>query len=525
MGKIRNGIQKFKYNWRRPSTGDNLSYREIAGFSASAAGQDIFWGLRGQVKTIVIAVFGIDPIRFGKLGLFSGLWDAVNDPIMGILIDRTDTKWGKLRPYMLITAFPIALLTMLSFFNIPLGPDGKFAFVAVVYILWEMAYTVSDVPFGALSSVMTSDTVQRTKLVTVSRYGSEAAMALPGIISFVVSIVGIKYMGPIFFAGAIVLSALGGVLFSTSFFTIKERVPPAPNKQSLKEIWGVLKNSRPMLVLVVSELMGVINAVSGYTSWYYFLFAFKKGIGWRILKPFSSEAEGVALQNFMAIIRGAPTFIAMAFTPKIVKRFGLKGLVVIAGLAKAFAYFTIYLLGFDSTPKLIYMIFILTVTGIPDNMMMIVRRTLSSDALDYVEYKTGERSEGLLGSLMGFAVKLKDAVVVFLGGYALAWVGLGGVEGVERTIEDFLKMSPDTHKLFMLFALFPAIGALMQVLPYLFYDFTGEKKQRILEELEKSRKVRHDDLIEKGYVFDKDISVKGLLNKQDAENDSQQGDR
>ncbi len=509
MGKI----ARFKENWNRPSLEDNLSYREIAGFSASAAGQDIFWGLRGQVKTIVIAVFGIDPIKFGKLGLFSGLWDAINDPIMGILIDRTDTKWGKLRPYMLITAFPIAILTMLSFFNIPIGQSGKFVFVAVVYILWEMAYTISDVPFGALSSVMTSNTVQRTKLVTVSRYGSEIAMALPGVISFAVSIIGIKYMGPVFFVGAIILSTLGAALFSTSFFTIKERVPPAPNKQTAKEIWGVLKNSRPMLVLVASELMGVINSVSGFTSWYFFLFAFKKGIGWRILKLFSNEAEGVGLQNFMSIIRGAPTFIAMAFTPKIVKYFGLKGLVVIAGLAKAFAYFTIYLLGYDSTPKLIYMIFILTITGIPDNMMMIVRRTLSSDALDYVEYKTGERSEGLLGSLMGFAVKLKDAVVVFLGGYALTWVGLGGVEGVERTIEEFLKMTPDTNRLFMLFALFPAIGALLQVLPYLFYNFTGEKKQMIVNELEKSRKIRHDDLVSKGYVFDQEISVKDFVKK------------
>ena len=507
-------IARFKENWNRPSLEDNLSYREIAGFSASAAGQDIFWGLRGQVKTIVIAVFGIDPVKFGKLGLFSGIWDAINDPLMGILIDRTDTKWGKLRPYMLVTAFPIAILTMLSFFNIPIGQSGKFVFVSVVYILWEMAYTVSDVPFGALSSVMTSNTVQRTKLVTVSRYGSEVAMALPGLISFAVSIVGIKYMGPIFFAGAIVLSTLGAALFSTSFFTIKERVPPAPNKQSLKEIWGVLKSSRPMLVLVASELMGVVNSVSGFTSWYFFLFAFKKGIGWPILKLFSKEAEGVGLQNLMAIIRGAPTFIAMAFTPKIVKYFGLKGLTVIAGLAKAFAYFTVYLIGYNTTPKLIYMIFILTITGIPDNMMMIVRKTLSSDALDYAEYKTGERSEGLLGSLIGFAVKLKDAVVVFIGGYALSWVGLRGVVGADNTIDQFLKMTPDSHRLFMLFALFPAIGAILQVLPYLFYDFTGEKKQMIVEELEKTRKIRHDDLVSKGYVFDKDISVKELVKKE-----------
>ena len=509
MGKFAN----FKYNWNRPSLEDNLSYREIAGYSASAAGQDIFWGLRGQVKTIVIAVFGIDPIKFGKLGLFSGIWDAINDPIMGILIDRTDTKWGKLRPYMLITAFPISILTMLSFFNIPIGQSGKFVFVAVIYILWEMAYTVSDVPFGALSSVMTNNTIQRTKLVTVSRYGSELAMAFPGIISFVVSIVGIKYMGPVFFVGAIVLSTLGGALFTTSFFTIKERVPPAPNKQSIKDILNVLKHSRPMIVLVLSELFGVVNSISGFTTWYFFLFAFKKGIGWPILKLFSKEAEGVGLQNFMAIIRGAPTFIAMAFTPKIVKYFGLKGLVVVAGVAKAFAYFSIYLLGYDSTPKLIYMIFILTITGIPDNMMMIVRRTLSSDALDYVEYKTGERSEGLLGSLMGFAVKLKDAIMVFVGGYALSWVGLRGVEGVERTIDEFLKMSPDVHRLFMLFALFPAIGSLLQVLPYLFYNFTGEKKQLVAEELEKSRKIRHDELVSKGYVFDKEISVKGFVKK------------
>lgn len=517
------GFRRFLYNWKRPSLENDLSYREIAGFSASAMGQDIFWSLRGQLKNIIILVFGIDPKKFGKLGLFAGLWDAVNDPLMGVLIDRTDTKWGKLRPYMLFTAFPIAILTALSFFNIPLGASGKFIYVAVVYILWEMAYTVSDVPFGALSSVMTSDDVQRTKLVTVSRYGSEIGLALPGIIQFFVNIVGIVYMGPVFFIASLILSALGGTLFSMSFFTVKERVPPAPNKQSYRDILRVLRNSRPMLVLVASELLGVINSVSGFTSWYFFLFAFKKGIGWPILRVFSNEAEGLGLQSFMSVIHGVPTFIAMAFTPKIVKRFGLKGLVVIAGLAKAFAYFSIFLLGYDTTPKLIYMILVLTVTGIPDNMMMIVRKTLSSDALDYVEYKTGERSEGLLGSLMGFAVKLKDAVMLFIGGYALNWVGLHGVEGTEKTTEQILALSPDVGKLFALFALFPAVGALLQVLPYIFYNFTGETQKRIKEELEITRKARHERLISEGYVFDKDISVRELIGKTSGDPDSSTG--
>lgn len=520
MSKSKARNKGFRYHWNRPSTEDNLSYREIAGFTASATGQDIFWSLRGQVYNILIVVFGIHPKKIGKLQLFAGFWDAINDPIMGILIDRTDTKWGKLRPYMLFTAFPIAILTILSFYNIPLGPGGKFAFVAIVYVLWEMAYTISDVPFGALSSVMTPNVVQRTKLVTVSRYGSEVGLAIPGIITFVVTMVGIKYMGPIFFFCSVVLSVIGAVLFSTSFFTIKERVPPSPNKQSYKDIFEVIKNSRPMLVLVVSELMGIVNAVSGRTSFYFFLFAFKKGIGWPILRLFSQEAEGLGLQNLMAIVRSAPTFIAMAFTPRIVKRFGLKGLVVIAGLAKAFAYFSIFLLGFDTTPKLIYMIFILTVTGIPDNMIMIVRRTLSSDALDYVEYKTGERSEGLLGSLMGFAVKLKDAVSGFIAGYALSWVGLQGVDGMENITEKFLDFSPDVDKLFMLFALFPAIGALLQILPYIFYNFTGEKEKQIKQELEISRQARHDRLVAEGYVFDQDISVRDMVKKSDSKKEN-----
>ncbi len=112
-----------------------------------------------------------------------------------------------------------------------------------------------------------------------------------------------------------------------------------------------------------------------------------------------------------------------------------------------------------------------------------------------------------------------------LGGYALSWVGLRGVEGVERTVEEFLKMSPDVHRLFMLFALFPAIGALLQVLPYLFYNFTGEKKQMIAKELEKSRKIRHDDLVSKGYVFDREISVKGLVSNAQADVEDKEKDK
>ncbi len=513
MGKLKAGIEKFRYNWNRPSTDDNLSYKEIGGFTLSAMGQDIFWGLRGNVKDVYVAAFNIDAVKFGKLGLFSGIWDAINDPIMGILIDRTDTKWGKLRPYMLFTAFPIALFTILQFFNPTFisSSNARFVFLAVVYILWEMSYTISDVPFGALPSVITSNTVQRTRLITVSKYGSEIGLLLPSIINFIVQIVGMQYLGTTFFIASIFLSTLGAVLFSTSFFTTKERVPPSPNKQSLGDIWKVLKSGRPMIVLMLSELMTTISAAASYTSKWFFYFRFKNGIGWKILKIFDSESEGLGLQALMSTFKGVPTFLLMALTPKVAKRFGMKTLVVISALAKAFAYISIYIVGVDSTPKLIYMIFILTIVGLPDNMISVVRKTLSSDALDYVEWKTGERAEGLMGSLMGFAVKLKDALVVFFGGYALKWVGLAGVDNLET--DGFLSLTPDINKLFIMFTLVPALAAILQALPYLFYNFTGDRQKQILEELAVTRAERRERLISEGYDFDSELTVKDIIKK------------
>ncbi len=511
MGKMSGKLMHLRANWNRPSTDDNLSYKEIAGFTASAMGQDIFWSLRSYVKTVCISVFGIDPIKFGKLGLFSGIWDAVNDPIMGILIDRTDTKFGKLRPYMLFTALPIGIFMILSFYNPPFGATGKFIFISIIYIMWEMSYTISDVPFGALPSVITSNSVQRAKLITVSKYGSEIGLALPGLISFFVTIIGVQYMGQVFFVASIILSILGSSLFSVSFFTVKERVPPSPNKQSFSDMWKVLKSSKPMMILSISELMNTFSSAAGYASWFFFYYAFRGGIGWPLLKIFSSESEGLGLQALLSTLKGVPSFILMAFTPKLAKRFGMKTLVLISAAMSAFAYGSIYLVGYNSTPKLIYMIFVLALAGLPGNIIGVIRKTLSTDALDYVEWKTGERSEGLMGSILGFAIKLKDSLALFIGGYCLSWAGLAGAEDASEMA--LLQYNPNVNRLFMLYALIPAISAVLQGIPYLFYDFSGDKKQQIVEELQKTRAERREKLIAEGYEFDKDISVKDLIKK------------
>lgn len=165
-----------------PGDGEMQS-KEALSFSICGFGQNIICTVIGSYLT----VFMTDAIGFGALSvaflmLFARIFDALNDPIMGSIVDRTRTKWGKCRPYLKWMAFPIAAMTVLCF--LPWYPNSKggFAAVSIVYVLWGMIYTVADVPYWGLSTAMSNDTYRRGNMLTVARLFCTAGAGLVTIV-------------------------------------------------------------------------------------------------------------------------------------------------------------------------------------------------------------------------------------------------------------------------------------------------------------------------------------------------------
>lgn len=492
--KIKLAISRLKHSWSKESTNDNLSTKEMLGYTSAAMGQNFWWGLKGYMMIFYTLIMGLGMKEIGIMFLIVGIWDAVNDPIMGAIVDKTNTKWGKLRPYLLWTAAPIGILTFSLLYNPSfLDKGGKLVYVYVTYILWEMCYTISDVPFAALPGAMTSNTIQRTKLITFSQYGSNLGLVVPGVLPFFLAMVDPSRHGMIYTSVALVLSLLGAIMFSSAFFFVKERVPASPDKYKVKESLKLISKSKPTILCYVSQFMDFIQHAASGTAYFFFFFAFLNGTGLSFLPKIFPGHEGLGLMSLLGVVMGVPTFIAMAFTPKIAKYVEMRTIKLFAGLIRASSLIIAFLIGFDEPWKLILMIVIFMFANIPQDMTGIATKNMFLDSLDYLEYKTGKRAEGLLFSVGGFIVKIKFSIASFITAMLLAAIGvktelLEGLEGEAYTSALLgLADSINIKALFALYTLVPAAGMILTIIPIYFYDLVGDKKKKIMEELKEMR--------------------------------------
>ena len=144
----------------KPNDGDIQPIEGVA-FGIAGFGQNLICTIIGSYLTIFMTdAIGFPALSVAFLMLFTRLFDALNDPIMGSIVDRTRTKWGKCRPFLLWMPIPIAVMTILCFLPIYPNNPGGFAAISVVYVVWSVVYTIADVPYWGLSTAMTSNTVK-----------------------------------------------------------------------------------------------------------------------------------------------------------------------------------------------------------------------------------------------------------------------------------------------------------------------------------------------------------------------------
>ncbi|MBQ7118109.1 MAG: MFS transporter, partial [Clostridia bacterium] len=208
--------------------------KEVTAYAVAALGQGLVYScMSSYITDYYMSVLKLNAMFVILLMLLARVWDAINDPMMGMIMDRHTTKHGRMKPYPVITAIPIAILTILMFVNPGFDTNNKsiwlYVFTAAVYVIWGMVYTASDVPFWSMPNVMTPDAKERGNLIsygkTVGGIGSAVTVALPIIVGFVVADMDVEKAGIVKYAiMAISMSLIGMPLFAMSSFKVKERI-------------------------------------------------------------------------------------------------------------------------------------------------------------------------------------------------------------------------------------------------------------------------------------------------------------
>ena len=370
--------------------------------------------------------------------------DAIADPLMGSLIDMTRTRWGKLRPFVLFSAVPVALFTVPD-----IAESGQLVFFGVVYLLWGFSYTVCDVPFWALIGSAFPDPAMRTRVISnVRAFGA---------ISLGLATLGLPYLaaafsfGPTDAAGwsrAVFLIAIVGMgLYLLAFFFTRERMTEAKTRLSVRQLFGTLFRNTPLLLVLIGSIIGfgrnivqaggAVFAVIAYGDPLYFTY-----IG-------------------AAIIAGV--VIAAFLTPLLLRRFTAKRIMIISSFVGAALYLALWVVGFASLIGMIVFIFL---TGLTLGIFLVVQTTLIADAVDDVERRTGVRNDGISFATLTFSAKIMGALAVLVFG---AFVVLAGYQ-------DGVKITPQLQNtVFFSITIIPAISCLLSAIPFFFYRLGAPK--------------------------------------------------
>lgn len=442
-----------------------LTWFEKLSFSLAGLGQNIIYNF--MVSLVLFYYTDVALISASTAGfvlLVSRVWDAVDDPLIGLITDRTHTKIGKLRPYLLAVPVPIAILTVLTFAVPDWSATEKALFAFLTFNLWSLTYSVSDIPFWGLSVAITDNPKERLNLVTMVRIFCNIGMAIgiliPPILigllggsTTVVEGVTRADNANAYLWTAIIVGVIGSALFMMAGLFNKERVI-APKGQSPKI--SILLKNKPLLILQLSRVLGAFRMVIATAGLYF------------ANKNLNDPAQYTILGGVLI----ASMIIAMFFAPALVKRFGKKWTYIYAQILGFAAHLVLFFVGYSELGLMFGLLFLAGVSlGISD----VVTYSLTGDTVDYLEHRTGQRAEGLVFSLNTFSTKMQSAIGLWFIGLVLSFIGYQPEAAIQTAL---------TYQgIFALLSLFPAIACVLSIIPMLFFDFTEKEHAKILSEL------------------------------------------
>ncbi len=416
---------------------DRVSVGEKIGYGLGDTAANLVWRtLMVFLPIFYTDVFGLSAAAVGTLLLVCRYWDGITDFAMGLVSDRTKTRWGKYRPWILWTALPFGITTILTFTTPDLSYTGKLVYAYVTYSALVIVYTANNIPYAALMGVMSSDPQQRTSLSSYRFiFAFLGGLITQGLNIYLVAffgqgddVKGYKYTMTLF-------AALAVVFFLITFFSTRERVTTLrAERSSLKTDVKDLFANRPWLVLFFFGILYVCYTTLKYSTLMYY---FRYYVG------DANLATGYMILGLLAAMAGA------ACTKRLTVWLGKRGVVnllMASGLVASVAFYF-------CSPSAVTLVFVLgAISELLAAPVVALFFSMLADSADYSEWKTGRRATGLVFSAGTVAMKFGSGIA----GAATGWIlmAFGYVANAAQTPDALLGIR-------LLMSLVPAVTALL----------------------------------------------------------------
>jgi len=455
-----------------------LTIKEKIGYALGDTAANIAWRTIGPFLPIFYTdVFGLGTAAVATLLLVIRLGDGITDLLMGTIADRTKTKWGKFRPWLLWTALPFGIALILQFTTPNMGVTGKLIWAYATSIFYVLMYTANNVPYSALMGVMTSDIKERTELSSFRFFGAYfgGIIATVGVISLVDFLgkgdANVGYQNTMYVL-AVILASFSLI----TFFTTKERVPELTNSNSnIKEDFKDLVHNRAwLLLLFIGFVFVTYNIIKQSSAMYYFTHYVDDSENYFGMLTSWGGKNGLAGLYLLSLL--VISMISTFFAPALTRFFGKVKLFIIALLFSAVTAAAMYWLA----PTQIGGIFALgIISEFGAGLTPILFFAMLGDTADYSEYKNGRRATGLIFSAGTFAMKFGSGMA---GAITLAVLNFYEYDGqVAQKSAEML----EGIKLNM--SIIPAVFVLVGVLALFFYPLTTAKMKEIGAALDAQR--------------------------------------
>ncbi|MBR0145343.1 MAG: MFS transporter [Eubacterium sp.] len=472
-----------------------LRFKEKAAYGLGAVGKDMVYMLSASYVLYYFQdILGVSAVAMGVILLVARIFDAFNDPIMGIVVAKTQTRWGKFRPWLMIGTLTNAVILFLMFSAPPsLDGGGLVAYAAIAYILWGVTYTMMDIPYWSMIPAFTKGGREREKLTALARSSAGVGSALVTIFTMMI----VHMIGGEGTEGertgfrwfALIVAILFVIFITLTCVAIKEKSTVNTQSPSVGAMFKALfTNDQAMTVVIAIVLINTAIYITSNLVIYFFKYDFG-GEDWY---------KGYTFFNMFG---GAIQILSMMlFYPLLRKKFSNTKIFYITLTSAVIGYVALFAIAFINMSN----VYILFIPGFfifaANGVLQILTTIFLANTVDYGEMKNNRRDESVIFSMQTFVVKLASGIAAFVAAICLSVNSLSSEETTEaEQVMDFAKNVSEGAKLGlrMTMTLIPVLGLIIAVLVFRKkYILTDDKVRELAQEIAKKRAAEQQEKAE-----------------------------